>query len=150
MVHFIFIYASISSPLPHFYRFFNQLNFDIPLRTGKKKIMMMVLPMSRTPYHLVVCQGAVDFVAWSASVDGRQKPQYPGHKECPITCTTVILSASPSCTSNQLHCHETTLLIAFHLQCSKFHFLLWYYIHYGLQQIGTGGNERAHYMLLSY
>lgn len=45
---------------------------------GKEELVMKIMPKPLTPYQLVVCEGAVDFVMWPAGGEGHGKHEYMG------------------------------------------------------------------------
>lgn len=70
--------------------------------------------MHHMPYHVVVCHGDVDFAPWIAGMGGLGEHQYLGITAVLVACTSLILPAGPTWASNQVHCCDTTLLLAFH------------------------------------
>lgn len=91
-----------------------------------KEHLMNMLTMDHKSYRLLICTMALDFLSWSARVDGLVGHHFLGHRVCPITCTFLMLLALSGCTSYQVGFFEMTLLFFFHhrLSLTSLYFLI--------------------------
>lgn len=92
-----------------------QTKFNMAPSHGNKKLVIKILPVHHTSYHVVVCNGVVQFETWSAGVEGPREHQYLGM----IASGNVHIPGaptSPSWASREMHCRKMIWLITFHQQ----------------------------------
>lgn len=98
MILFINIYTSISSPLlgKVFFCIRQQPKFQQTPWHVNKALLITIRSMHHTPYHFVVNNGVVDFVAWSAGANWRGGHHYLKYKGCLTACTYLTLQQVPA------------------------------------------------------